>query len=242
MTRSLEMYADVVLGIRTHLLIRQSAWITQEVFLQIIDILIDRLEPYIALFKFVLVFDCVRCHLSVDVCNKLLAAGIRVVVIPAKLTWLFQPLDTHVFATFKGRLKKGLQRVAMTKSNGVVSDREWIQVVAECINDLATTNHQHAFLSNGMMGHQRSMKAVNKLKIFSQSFVDSVGRGQPSYDEIKFALGIRSVPWYEHVMIALQEEEQIRQGMYSQGSRPSISYNPRCDLTAASSSSIGART
>lgn len=49
----------------------------------------------------VLVMDCCPSHLSADVLAAARRAGVHVVIIPARLTWLMQPLDTHVFALLK---------------------------------------------------------------------------------------------------------------------------------------------
>ena len=54
-----------------------------------------------ATHQVVLLLDTASAH----ICPKFLRAasrkGIVVQYIPAKLTWLLQPLDTHVFARFK---------------------------------------------------------------------------------------------------------------------------------------------
>ena len=53
----------------------------------------------------VLVMDCCPSHLAADVLTYAQRLGVQVVIIPARLTWLMQPLDTHVFAQLKRRIR-----------------------------------------------------------------------------------------------------------------------------------------
>ena len=195
---------------------------TNDVFLEVLEILLDKLEDYVDFFRFILVFDAVRCHLSVDVANKMAFAGIKIVIVPAKLTWLLQPLDTHVFAQFKNNLKKKLQRAALSSESGLLKDQEWIQSMAACITELSDMDHRHAFDRNGMMGEQGNMKAVED-KVLSETFVAGVGRQPPSEDDVKFALNLTSVPWYQQVVGFLQDELALEsQGGYAVVPRPHI--------------------
>ena len=51
--------------------------------------------------RVVLVWDRAATHISFDVLKVAKRLGIRIVVIPAKMTWCLQPLDTHVFSKLK---------------------------------------------------------------------------------------------------------------------------------------------
>ena len=199
MNRSVEQHADVILGVRTHLWVRESAWMTQEVFLEILDLLLDALEPYNDFFEFILVFDASRVHLSIDISRKLCIAGMRIVVVPAKLTWLLQPLDTHVFANFKNSLRKRLQEAAMDAPHGQLNDTRWIESVARCINEMTNIDHGKSFHRNGMMGHQNNMKAVES-KVIAADCLHSVGRQAPTLEDMKFCLSLANVAWYDHIV------------------------------------------
>ena len=221
MSRSLEQFSDVMLGVRTHLWVRESAWLTQEVFLEILDLVLDALEPYNDFFDFVLVFDASRVHLSVDISRKLFMAGVRIVVVPAKLTWLLQPLDTHVFANFKNNLRKHLQKVRLNAPQGQLNDRQWIQAVAHCINEMANVDHARSFHRNGMMGRQNDMKAVEKNTIPAMC-LNNVGREAPSLEDIQFCLSLPSVAWYDWVVGDLKTTLQIQAALRSGETRQSI--------------------
>ena len=53
----------------------------------------------------VLVMDCCPSHLAADVLAHAQRLGVHIVIIPARLTWLMQPLDTHVFAHLKRKIR-----------------------------------------------------------------------------------------------------------------------------------------
>ena len=55
--------------------------------------------------QIILVWDAAGTHLSNDVLLAAKRRGIRVVFIPAKMTWKLQPLDTDVFSTLKNHLR-----------------------------------------------------------------------------------------------------------------------------------------
>ena len=48
-----------------------------------------------------MIFDAVPLHLADEVMRELATAGIWYLVIPARLTWLLQPLDAHAFANMQ---------------------------------------------------------------------------------------------------------------------------------------------
>jgi hypothetical protein len=74
------------------------------------------------------------------------------VVIPAGLTWLLQPLDTHVFAGLKRSLALGQQEIRAQDEHGVVGGCAWIDVLEASVRDvLVAHSHSHAFSSNGLI-------------------------------------------------------------------------------------------
>lgn len=52
-----------------------------------------------------LVWDACRSHLTSAVLAAARAQHIGVVIVPARMTWALQPLDTHVFAVLKKRIR-----------------------------------------------------------------------------------------------------------------------------------------
>ena len=83
-------------------LIRQrSAWNNNRLCAVIVRMIAAALAPFAAAYQPILFMDAARCHLKWNVFAACSRAGIWPIVVPARMTWLLQPLDTHVFASFK---------------------------------------------------------------------------------------------------------------------------------------------
>lgn len=54
----------------------------------------------------VLVMDCCPVHLVGQVFAAARKAGVYIILVPARMTWMLQPLDTHVFAVLKARIRE----------------------------------------------------------------------------------------------------------------------------------------
>ena len=80
------------------LLRRKSGWIHTHVLVDIMKYLAAVLAPWLASVQPVLLVDALPAHLAPAVLGAAAAAGLWVLSLPAHITWLLQPLDTHVFA------------------------------------------------------------------------------------------------------------------------------------------------
>lgn len=54
-------------------------------------------------------------------------------VVPAKCTWLLQPLDTHVFRSFKTQLRKDYHAAVQHQEKGQLSNKEFIACLSGTI-------------------------------------------------------------------------------------------------------------
>jgi len=66
-------------------------------------------QPLRERYQPLLIFYAVPLHLADEVMGEVATAGIWYLVIPARLTWLLQPLDTHAFAKYKRYLNTRFQ-------------------------------------------------------------------------------------------------------------------------------------
>ena len=55
------------------------------------------LRPFLATRQPILCFDAASLHLNAEVLHEIYTAHMWYLLIPARLTWLLQPLDTNVF-------------------------------------------------------------------------------------------------------------------------------------------------
>ena len=115
-------------------LVRQrSAWNNAELLARIVHLLGAVLRPYISFFQPVLLLDACRLHMSDVVLRACNEERIYLVIVPAKLTWLLQPLDTHCFRRYKVHLKEAYQRARAATPEGQLRIPEFLAALCETI-------------------------------------------------------------------------------------------------------------
>ena len=115
-------------------LVRQrSAWNDAELLARIVHLLGAVLRPYASFFHPVLLLDACRLHISDVVLRACNQEGIYLVVVPAKLTWLLQPLDTHCFRRYKVHLKEAYQRARAATPEGQLRISEFLAALYDTI-------------------------------------------------------------------------------------------------------------
>jgi hypothetical protein len=91
----------------------------------------------------VLIWDCCPAHVKDEVLRAARSCGIYIVLVPAKLTWLVQPLDACVFQRYKAVLRESYARVRQAAAHGVVTPAVWWRCLVE---------HAHVFMhSHGLV-------------------------------------------------------------------------------------------
>ena len=101
-----------------YLLKQKSAWNNVDTMIYVIRLLGAALAPYTHEVQPVLFLDACRLHLSSKVIAACHEANIWLVVIPAQMTWLLQPLDTHAFFMYKLILKTAYQAARADTEDG----------------------------------------------------------------------------------------------------------------------------
>lgn len=115
---------------------KESSWNNHTVMCQLLTLLCHCLQDYLTSHQVILVLDVARCHFHSKIFGLANRLGIRLVYVPAKLTWLLQPLDTHVFSRLKRMLRKRWVDLKVESSSGVVSHLAWITAVFELVKML----------------------------------------------------------------------------------------------------------
>jgi hypothetical protein len=129
-----------------------SAWNSARQHLLIIRLLRLILEPQWVDYQPILYFDTAPCHMDVSIFEVLHELGIWYVVLPARLTWLFQPCDTHLFLRFKRFLKRTFQ-----DELGLAEDRDTVSYMIELVirairQVIQSHSWADAFSQNGLTG------------------------------------------------------------------------------------------
>ena len=90
-----------------YLVRRKSAWVDAGYMAVIIKLLGAILKPFLGIVQPILLMDALPARVAQTVFRAEARCGFWVVVVPAKLTWLIQPADTHAFYTYKLYFKSG---------------------------------------------------------------------------------------------------------------------------------------
>lgn len=142
-----------------HLIRQKSAWNNADVCRRVICLLGAALRAYLdsspQRLQPVLLMDACRLHLHISIARACLAQKIWLIVVPAKMTWLLQPLDTHAFSRYKVYLRTAYQRARIATADGEVSVAQFLQVVRETIRMvLQGTKWARAFDEDGFGANQ----------------------------------------------------------------------------------------
>ena len=82
----------------------------------------------------ILLLDAHVCHFSRGTLAACRDYGIWPVIIPARMTSLLQPLDTHVFSRFKMFLRTRLHQLMLTGVNEDLTSEQVIDALLHAIN------------------------------------------------------------------------------------------------------------
>ena len=129
------------------------AWNNAQQHCLIIRILGLILEPFTATRQIILSFDAAGMHVHNDVLNEMAAAHFWYLLIPARLTWLLQPLDTHAFSRYKAWLRTRFQDHMCAGGDIAHMTSNMIRLVVACTRSvLQGHNWTFAFAQDGLTG------------------------------------------------------------------------------------------
>jgi hypothetical protein len=174
-------------------------WMTQEVCAVLLRAIHASLGALAQRYHVILLMDAHRAHISETICRRATALGITLVYVPAKLTWLLQPADTHLFAQFKNHLRRAYTQQRHGSPDGRVSKIQWLDMLASCItNVVLQRTWGHAFAANGITGQQQTTSLyVRSMAGLSREAYPTM---QPTLEEVQYLYGMRNVP-YDLLMV-----------------------------------------
>lgn len=152
-----------------HLWREVSAWNSTKHMLKMLELLADSLLPFLNAFQPILIMDCAPCHLHASIVNRAAALGIWVVYVPARLTWLLQPLDVSTFSAYKAFLRKTYNE--SSQSSGQVSKEDWFKMLfAVSTKFLCGRRWTGAFVTTGCAGDRTQLsKDLRSVGIVSRA-------------------------------------------------------------------------
>ena len=127
-----------------------SAWMTVELTNTLIRVLAFHISDELRTHEVILIMDAARIHVHRTIwltCNRL---GIKLMIVPARMTWLLQPADVHTFAIYKAHMRRCWQDMMAARDDGVLDLKDLFMIVFDTIeNVLEGRCWKHAFKSTG---------------------------------------------------------------------------------------------
>lgn len=111
--------------------------------------------------QLVIALDSASQHLSDSVITHAARLGLHLLFIPARMTYLLQPLDAHVFGTLKRTLRRQQLAARVANPAGSLLPGQWIDILASCVQDvLVKRSWAHAFSGNGLTGEPSAARVA----------------------------------------------------------------------------------
>ena len=164
---------------------RQTGWVTKALMREVLALLLTSLGELTATHQVILLLDTAPVHM----CKRFLAQasrhGVIVQYVPAKLTWLLQPLDSHAFSRYKRCLRELFRSYLLESADGHCDTEAIIRLVAQtCLKVLQGVSWAYAFDGNGFGARQKKARA-NLLCHTEWTSPPELTARLPTYDEVK---------------------------------------------------------
>jgi hypothetical protein len=135
-----------------------TSWNSVASMLRILQLLCDALAPFPTLQP-ILVFDAASIHLHQDVLVQAVRLKLWLLCVPARLTWLLQPLDTHVLVNYKRWLRLRYRQLLLRNEATFAS---WLLLLHQAaVAFLTSRSWSRAFYADGLLGRRADLsKAI----------------------------------------------------------------------------------
>ena len=145
---------------------RKSAWLKSDVVVNLIKLLGAALKPFADTHRFVLMLDAAKIHLSTKVVKACTRHSIHLMYVPASMTSLLQPLDTHVFSLFKRFIRREYEACLVKSDSGDVSTFSFLKILIAAVqNVIQARSWKSAFLQTGFGEQQTQVSGSLRLKL-----------------------------------------------------------------------------
>jgi len=186
----------------------KSAWINDSVFGDIVTHLGAVLKTHALGRQAILLMDAHTCHFSEMAMAAAYAQDIWPCIIPASMTSLLQPLDTHVFARFKLFLRTRMHQLMLTGKN---KDLETEEILDALMHAMKGVLQRHEWApSFAMNGYGPVFKIRQRLlDVLEWSEQPLVSTALPCYDQFQscFPRG-RHIPFMAMLAGVLPQSER----------------------------------
>ena len=137
---------------------QKSSWLNQESMTRIIALLGACLEDFKTNHFFILSMDACPCHCTPLVARACARAGMRLLYVPASMTSLLQPCDTHVFARLKHFISKKIESKRIASPTGEATILDVVSILCEGVSVVVQgTSWLRAFAHTGLRDNQHGL-------------------------------------------------------------------------------------
>ena len=163
----------------------KSKWISKEIMVYVVRLLAWSLRGLRNKYMIALLMDVLGIHLDPLTTDATRAANIHVCFVPGLLTWMAQPLDTHVFSIYKRHLRRLFLHLRSTGGLGMPSVVDWLFIVRDTILHVMNGRPwMHAFREDGFARDQAGISEYIK-KHLPKSYALPAPNHEPSDAELR---------------------------------------------------------
>lgn len=174
-------------------LIRQkSAWNNTTLFVHILARLGAILRPHLSSYQPILLLDACRLHYARPILQACRRSHLWFVFVPARLTWLLQPCDSHAFQKYKLFLRNAYQARRARSATGELNMHEFLECVYGAIRVVLQGQRWGvAFDRDGFGQHQAEVSTfVRRQAELEVDFV--IPAGPPSEEQLRLCFPRRA--------------------------------------------------
>ena len=162
---------------------RKSSWNSHATTRKALTTLRKALGDLVKDRYIILLLDVAGVHIHPTIHSLARRLRIRLLFLPAKLTYLLQPCDTHLFRRFKHSLQESFREIRSRSDSGSVTAEQWLHLIFKTIRGVIQgVSWKHAFGSVGILEEQRQL-APWVVRQMGLSSLPAVGHEPPSSDE-----------------------------------------------------------
>lgn len=178
-----------------HLVRQKSAWNNSKLCARIIRELKKVLAPYMDVVQPVLLMDTARIHLA-DALMACRRTGIWPALVPPKVTWLMQPLDTDGLSLYKHVLRQAYQRARASSADGEASMLDVIRCVCEAVRVVLQGRRWAIALDADGFGHRQARLSARIQHHLELATVPEIQVARPSLEQLRlcFPRRTKSIP------------------------------------------------
>ena len=167
----------------------ETGWINQSMMRKIITVLHNCLKDHINEYQIIFVVDAARCHIHKEIVNHACRHEMWMLYVPAKMTWLLQPLDAYVFAGFKALLKQQYADPEYVTEKDNMLSIAWLRRLWHSIeHKVQGLDWKTAFSKVGLLNQQHNI-SEHVARFTKTPSQQTFGCCMPSPAELQYMLG-----------------------------------------------------